>query len=86
MQKVPVINSFRVQKVLEDGVEVLAQSERAPQKIGALATTVERLDPIHTAQVLTYLKLTGLHLGLLMNFNATRLVDGYKRLVRDFPQ
>ncbi|WP_439631082.1 GxxExxY protein [Gemmata sp.] len=47
--------------------------------------SVERLDPIHEAQVLTYLKLTGLHLGLLMNFNVTRVVDGFKRLVRNFP-
>lgn len=46
---------------------------------------VERLERIHDAQVLSYLKLTGLHLGLLMNFNVTRLVDGIKRLVRDFP-
>lgn len=46
---------------------------------------VERLEPIHQAQVLTYLKLTKTHLGLLMNFNVTRIVDGYKRLVRDFP-
>lgn len=47
--------------------------------------SVERLDRIHEAQVLTYLKLTGLHLGLLINFNVTRLMDGFKRLVRDFP-
>lgn len=47
--------------------------------------SVERLDPIHEAQVLTYLKLTRLHLGLLMNFNVTRLMDGFKRLVREFP-
>ena len=46
---------------------------------------VEKSEPIHTAQVLTYLKLTRLHLGLLINFNATRLVDGYKRLARDLP-
>lgn len=46
---------------------------------------VERLEPIHSAQVLTYLKLTKMHLGLLMNFNVTRVIDGYKRLVRDFP-
>jgi GxxExxY protein len=46
---------------------------------------VDQLAPIHSAQVLTYLKLTKLHLGLLVNFNVTRLVDGYKRLVRDFP-
>ena len=46
---------------------------------------VERLERIHEAQLLTYLKLTRLHLGLLINFNATRLVDGYKRLARDLP-
>jgi GxxExxY protein len=46
---------------------------------------VDQLAPIHSAQLLTYLKLTKLHLGLLVNFNVTRLIDGYKRLVRDFP-
>jgi len=46
---------------------------------------VERLDRIHEAQLLSYLKLTSLHLGLLINFNVTRLMDGFKRLVRDFP-
>lgn len=46
---------------------------------------VERLDRIHEAQLLSYLKLTDLHLGLLINFNVTRLMDGFKRLVRDFP-
>ena len=47
--------------------------------------TVDQLAPIHSAQLLTYLKLTKLHLGLLVNFNVTRLIDGYKRLVREFP-
>lgn len=47
--------------------------------------SVERLEGIHEAQVLTYLKLTKLHLGLLMNFNVVRLMDGFKRLVREFP-
>jgi GxxExxY protein len=46
---------------------------------------VEKLERIHEAQVNTYLRLTGLHLGLLMNFNVTRLTDGIKRIVRDFP-
>jgi GxxExxY protein len=46
---------------------------------------VERLERIHEAQLLSYLKLTGLHLGLLINFNVPRLLDGLKRLVRDFP-
>jgi GxxExxY protein len=46
---------------------------------------VERLDKIHEAQLHTYLRLTKLHLGLLMNFNVLRLVDGIKRVVYDFP-
>jgi GxxExxY protein len=40
--------------------------------------SVERLLPVHEAQVLTYLKLSGLHEGLLINFNAVRLVDGLR--------
>ncbi|MCI0700915.1 MAG: GxxExxY protein [Planctomycetia bacterium] len=47
---------------------------------------VEKLEKIHEAQVNTYLRLTNLHLGLLMNFNVLRLVDGVKRVVRDFPE
>ena len=43
--------------------------------------SVERLQPIHTAQVLTYLKLTGLQLGLLINFNVTSLQQGIRRVV-----
>jgi GxxExxY protein len=43
--------------------------------------SVEALNDIHTAQVLTYLKLSGCKLGLLMNFNVLRVVDGLKRLV-----
>ena len=45
--------------------------------------SVERFLPIHTAQVLTYLKLTGLHLGLLINFNVTLLQHGIRRVVLD---
>ena len=41
---------------------------------------VERLHPIHQAQVITYLKLTDFPAGLLLNFNATTLRAGLKRL------
>ena len=41
---------------------------------------VERIHPVHVAQVITYLKLTGCPAGLLMNFNATTLTAGLKRL------
>jgi GxxExxY protein len=43
--------------------------------------SVDALNEIHVAQVLTYLKLSGCKLGLLVNFNVLRLVDGIKRLV-----
>jgi hypothetical protein len=43
--------------------------------------TVEELAPIHEAQVLTYLKLTGAPLGLLLNFNVTVLRNGIRRLL-----
>lgn len=43
---------------------------------------VEQLAPVHKAQLLTYLKLTGIRTGLLINFNVPRLTDGIVRLVR----
>ena len=47
---------------------------------------VERLEPVHSAQLLSYLKLTGLRVGLLINFNVTALKSGLKRIVNDFPE
>jgi GxxExxY protein len=44
---------------------------------------VENLIPIHIAQLLTYLRLTNLKLGLLINFNVAVLKEGIKRVVSD---
>ena len=44
---------------------------------------VDELAPIHVAQLLTYLKLTGCHLGLLMNFNQVLMRDGIQRVVHN---
>ena len=43
--------------------------------------TVERILPIHEAQLLTYLKLSGLKRGLLLNFHAAVLREGIKRML-----
>ena len=43
--------------------------------------TVEMILPIHQAQLLTYLKLTGQRLGLIINFNVVRIKEGIKRIV-----
>jgi GxxExxY protein len=44
---------------------------------------VEALAPIHQAQLLSYLKLSGKHVGLLINFHVVHLKDGIKRMVND---
>ncbi len=44
--------------------------------------SVSELTPIDTAQLLTYMKLANVQLGLLMNFNVTHLRDGIRRLIR----
>jgi len=46
--------------------------------------TVERFHPIHEAQLLSYLKLDGKKLGLLINFHVPVLRDGIKRVVNSF--
>ena len=43
--------------------------------------SVENVLPIHQAQLLTYMKLSGIKIGLLMNFNVKYMKDGIKRMV-----
>lgn len=45
---------------------------------------VEALQPIHDAQLLTYLRLSGIPLGLLVNFNVPILKQGIRRLVHNY--
>lgn len=47
---------------------------------------VDKLAPIHDAQVITYLRLSGMKVGLLVNFNVPLLKDGLRRLVNDYPE
>ena len=44
---------------------------------------VDQIQPIHSAQLLTYLKLSNLKLGILINFNVTVLKSGIKRIVNE---
>ncbi len=52
-----------------------------PGKLIIEVKAVEALAPIHDAQLLTYLKLSGIRTGLLLNFNVPLLRDGIRRLV-----
>ena len=46
---------------------------------------VDKLEPIHEAQIISYLKLSGCKVGLLINFKAKILKHGIRRFVKDFP-
>jgi GxxExxY protein len=47
---------------------------------------VSRIEPIHEAQLLSYLKLSGCRVGLLINFNVKQLTRGLRRFVNELPE
>ena len=51
------------------------------QKVIIEVKSVDALNDVHLAQILTYLKLSGSKLGFLINFNVSRLKDGIRRVV-----
>jgi GxxExxY protein len=48
--------------------------------------SIQALEPVHSKQVLTYLRLTGKRLGLLINFGETTIKSGIKRIVNGLPE
>lgn len=46
--------------------------------------SVEKLAPVHSKQVLTYLRLLNLHVGLLINFGGATLKEGLHRIVNNY--
>jgi GxxExxY protein len=65
---ITIANGFRVDLLVERSVVVELKS-------------LERLAPVHTQQILTYLRLLDLPVGLLINFGAARMDDGLKRII-----
>jgi len=63
-----LIGEFRLDLIVEHAVVLELKS-------------VERMDPVFDAQLLTYLRISGMKTGLLINFNSRLLKDGIKRLV-----
>jgi GxxExxY protein len=55
------------------------------EKVIVEIKAVDKLLPIHEAQLLSYLKLTKCKAGLLINFNVQKLVNGIIRVVNNFP-
>jgi len=71
---IPVI--YKGRKIGEHRIDLIVEDE-----IILELKCVNRNDPIFEAQLLSYLKLTGKRLGLLINFNTLLLKDGIKRLI-----
>jgi GxxExxY protein len=59
---------FRIDLLVEKNIVVEVKS-------------IDSLADIHMAQILTYMRLSGCHLGLLVNFNVTHLKNGIKRVI-----
>ena len=64
---------YRLDLLVEDAIIVEVKS-------------VERLERVHSAQLLSYLKQSKLKLGLLINFNVKWLQEGIRRVVNGFPE
>lgn len=62
------IGEYRIDFIVEDAVVLEIKS-------------VDRMDPVFEAQILTYLKVTGKKIGLLINFNSRFLRDGIRRFI-----
>ena len=77
----PVI--FRGELVEENGYRVDLLVEKS---VIVEVKSVETMKNLFFKQLGTYLKLTGMHLGLLINFNEVMLRDGIKRIVNNFPE
>jgi GxxExxY protein len=64
-------DAFRIDLLIEDAIVVELKS-------------VEEIRPVHKKQVLTYLRLAGKQLGLLINFNESLLKEGISRIANEF--
>ena len=75
-RQVPVAVNYKGHSIGESRLDLLVEG-----KLIVELKAVDQFAPIHTAQVMSYLKATGHRLGLLINFNVVRLKDGVKRVV-----
>ena len=71
--------------IVYDGLKINAAYRvdiRVEKKVLVEIKAVEKVLPVHYAQLLSYLQLSGIRIGLLINFNVVRLKEGIKRMIR----
>ena len=64
-------------------VSTLAETKVIDKRLIVELEAMEQLNPIHQAQILSYLKMTGIRLGLLINFNVKSIREGIRRIILD---
>ncbi|MCA9234069.1 MAG: GxxExxY protein [Planctomycetales bacterium] len=72
----PIALTYKDQKVGEARLDLLVGGELVVE-----LKAVERIHPIHQAQVINYLRATGFQLGLLLNFNVEQMRQGIDRII-----
>ena len=77
-RQVPVAVDYKGHRIGESRLDLLVDDAVVVE-----LKAVDALAPVHTAQVISYLKATGCRIGLLINFNVKRLTDGIRRIVYD---
>ena len=81
---------FEVEKrlpIVYDGIEIpigYRVDLLVDKKVIVEIKSVETVLPVHEAQVVSYLRLSGLRVGLLLNFNVARLRDGIRRKINGY--
>ncbi len=81
--------SIRYKRLIVDDafrVDLVVRDELSEAEAIVELKANEKLLPIHDAQLLTHLKLSGRKVGLLMNFNVEILKSGIRRMVNRFPE
>lgn len=82
LQKIPFKRQYKVEATYKERpIGVSRLDLVVGDKLVVELKAVDILAPIHTAQMLSYLKTTGFSLGLLINFNVPILKEGIKRVV-----
>jgi GxxExxY protein len=77
-RQAPVAVDYKGRRIGENRLDLLVEDSVVVE-----LKAVDGLAPVHTAQVISYLKASGCRIGLLVNFNVKRLTDGVRRIVHD---
>jgi GxxExxY protein len=77
-RQAPVAVNYKGHRIGESLLDLLVEDAVVVE-----LKAVDGLAPVHTAQVISYLKATGCRIGLLINFNVKRLTEGIRRIAYD---